>query len=370
VVFLYVLVNVAVFRLYATATGRHPLRDAKATDKQVESGKLDKAAAGQKPQEPWPLADAARQGGKGGRKHGNPKAATDDSSEQTPMELMAQFAVISALLLVLVPGLLRLTSNATLLDLGLSFKDWRRQMAVGVVAAFLMTPAVFAVQSLAARVWPPQKHPLEEMVRDEFTVSVAILALLSAMVLAPMIEEVLFRGVLQRWLSKVAGAASSAPPHTPQLDPFEEYELSGVWSTEIPVGQLREENTSGRVTGISPQHEAQLGSTLPIIVASLCFAVMHLPQWPAPISIFLLSIALGAIYQRTGSLIAIITMHGTFNGFSTLALLLEMLSRSLQPHNLGLPQALGCPNFLTDFLSQMGHTLVFGGWTGEWGVVL
>ena len=89
--------------------------------------------------------------------------------------------------------------------LGLDFTDWRRQMAVGGVAALLMTPAVLAIQSLAVRIWPPHKHPVEDMVLKEFTPGVALLAVVSTMVLAPMIEELLFRGVVQRWLTRLLG---------------------------------------------------------------------------------------------------------------------------------------------------------------------
>ena len=60
---------------------------------------------------------------------------------------------------------------------------------------------------------------------------------------------------------------------------------------------------------------------------------MHAAQWPAPIAIFVLSVALGTLYQRTGSLLAAIAMHGTFNGFSTLLLLLQALSRQIEPNH-------------------------------------
>src|SRR5262249_28766190 len=58
-----------------------------------------------------------------------------------------------------------------------------------------------------------------------------------------------------------------------------------------------------------------------IAVTSVIFAAMHGPQWPAPIALFVLSFVIGYVYQRTGSLIAAICMHATFNGFSTLLLL-------------------------------------------------
>jgi hypothetical protein len=57
------------------------------------------------------------------------------------------------------------------------------------------------------------------------------------------------------------------------------------------------------------------------VLTSLFFGFVHLPQWPAPIALFVLSISLGTVYQRTGSLIASSFMHATFNGLSTIALI-------------------------------------------------
>jgi hypothetical protein len=44
------------------------------------------------------------------------------------------------------------------------------------------------------------------------------------------------------------------------------------------------------------------------------------------VAIFLLSLGLGTLYQRTGSLVASFVLHAAFNGFSTLTLILVALS--------------------------------------------
>jgi membrane protease YdiL (CAAX protease family) len=72
-----------------------------------------------------------------------------------------------------------------------------------------------------------------------------------------------------------------------------------------------------------------------IVVTSLLFAGLHAPQWPAPIGIFFLSMALGVVYQRTGSLLTAMVMHGVFNGCSTILFLIGTLARSLQEPELG-----------------------------------
>jgi membrane protease YdiL (CAAX protease family) len=80
---------------------------------------------------------------------------------------------------------------------------------------------------------------------------------------------------------------------------------------------------------------------------------MHLPQWPAPIAIFLLSIALGTVYQRTGSLLASITMHATFNGINTLLLLLAAVGQHIQATIGPAAVVFSASEVLTHFLSFM-----------------
>ena len=66
----------------------------------------------------------------------------------------------------------------------------------------LTTPVVYLVQFGAVRIWQPNSHPLEKMLREHFTVDVAYLALVTGVMLAPLLEEMTFRGIFQRWLLK------------------------------------------------------------------------------------------------------------------------------------------------------------------------
>jgi membrane protease YdiL (CAAX protease family) len=68
------------------------------------------------------------------------------------------------------------------------------------------------------------------------------------------------------------------------------------------------------------------------VITSAVFAAVHLPQWPAPLAIFFLSMGLGVVYRRTGSLIASFAMHALFNGFGTLMLFVAILAgRAVNP---------------------------------------
>jgi membrane protease YdiL (CAAX protease family) len=336
-VFLYLGVNVSVTCIYAAATGRHLPRAAKLAENPGGAREPGKAIDEPKNADkaPGPGEAAADEESK------DVKARTQGPGPEAPpeqslAELMFQSALSNGLLLVLVPAFVRLTSGAGLADLGLHCKEWPRQMGIGVRAAMLMTPPVCAIQFLAVRIWRSQTHPVEQMVLEKLTPGVAILAVLSTMVLAPLIEELLFRGILQRWLGRFV-EDRPLPTTTIQENGWsatlESKNESFLWDSEYAppkstaIGPVSEILLNGHQLAEQPSSRS---SNLPILLTSIFFAAMHLPQWPAPIAIFLLSMALGTVYQRTGSLLASVTMHATFNGINTLLLLLVAIGQHVQ----------------------------------------
>jgi membrane protease YdiL (CAAX protease family) len=362
-VFLYLGVNMTVSRIYAAATGRQLPRVAKAAGNQGhgDAQEPDKAIDKSKNAEKAPLpGEASADGQSKDVKAGPHDPGPDASTEQSLAELMFQFAVSNGLLLVLVPAFVRLTSGAGLADLGLHRQEWPRQMGIGVRAAVLMTPPVCAIQFLTVHIWRSQAHPVEQMVLEKLTVRVAILAVLSTMVLAPLIEELLFRGIFQRWLGRLVEdrpLPTTTIPEKGRFGPLEPENESFFLNSKAaptestPIDPGSEILASGHRPAKPPSSRS---SSLPILFTSFFFAAMHLSQWPAPVAIFLLSMALGTVYQRTGSLLAAITMHATFNGVNTLLLLLLALGLHIQApiQPAALPSSGG--RVLTEFLSIMG----------------
>lgn len=359
-VILYVCVNISVTWIYAAATGRHLPRLVRAAETQDVARGPAKAIDQPKNADKAPApGEAAAEEQHKDMKAGPPEPVAEDAPEQSLAERMLQSAVSIGLLLVLVPALVRRTSGASLADLGLHRKEWPRQMGIGVRAAMLMTPPVCALQFLTTRIWPSQTHPVEQMVLQKLTVGVAILAVLSTMVLAPLIEELLFRGIFQRWLGRSV-EDPPVPTETNQdtrrpttLEPENEpwlWDLNYAPPKSAPItpgSELLDGNS------LPAELPALPFLNLPILFTSMLFAAMHLAQWPAPIAIFLLSIALGAVYQRTGSLLASVTMHGVFNGINTLLLLLAALGQHIQPPIQPATLSYSEFNVLTDILASM-----------------
>ncbi len=336
----YVVMNVLVAGLYARAQGRVPRKPAPAVKPATESVKQREPAKGTHGSKPGetkekPSGPPKDVVGKIDAKpaHGaadgaNPPKPDESDEEDRTFSLTEQMflvSVINCLLLVVLPVLVRATSGARLRDLGLSFKGWERQAAIGVVATMIAAPAVYAIQFASLRIWKANAHPLEKMLRKEFdSLGVADLAVLSAVILAPIVEEMMFRGLLQRWcIDFWTRRALTREPMPQPADAFVPAAADVAVASE-PDSWL--EVTAATQSASQGLHSpTRAGVIVGITMASLCFAVVHAPQWPAPIPLFVLALIIGSVYHRTGSLIAAIFMHATFNGFSTLAMFVAIL---------------------------------------------
>ena len=98
------------------------------------------------------------------------------------------------------------------------------RVRVGALGFLLVTPLVYAINLLCTRIWTPHKHPLETMVLDEANGAVplgqlAYLAFLTAVVLAPAAEELIFRGVIQGWLERLFGRRVESEATDAYADP-------------------------------------------------------------------------------------------------------------------------------------------------------
>jgi membrane protease YdiL (CAAX protease family) len=226
-------------------------------------------------------------------------------------EQMAGVSLINSALLIIIPGTLRLTTGAALTDLGLRRQELAKQLWAGTLGFLILTPPVYVIYALAARIWHPSQHPLQRMVLDHPTAGIACLAVLSAVLLAPAAEELVFRGIIQSWLTQwTLRSLPDEPAPAMERDGLEDQAID-VIPALAPVPQ-----TQNRSFG---------SAQLPIVVTSALFAAVHADQWPAPVPIFFLAVGLGLAYQRTGSLVASFVMHALFNGFSTLILFQAVL---------------------------------------------
>jgi membrane protease YdiL (CAAX protease family) len=346
----YIIGNVLAFEGYALATrglgatktaARLPMAPGP-VPQQLESDQADQDPSG-----------AAREGDHPGAKTpaGGPTAPARSTGAETETgrlsltEMMFVQTAVSVVLLVLLPLLVRATSGARLRDFGLSFEGWNRQAAVGVVGILITAPVVYGIQQIVVRLFhvQPRAHPVEKMLRDQSSGGVADLAFFAAVIVAPLLEELMFRAIFQRWLVKLllklgrkwraitqhrpaqrlAQVISDLPPD--ELDDRVSPLPETVDPLELDSWPADEPESPAKNLEAAAAHRPGVLTGLAIVLTSLFFAAVHGPQWPAPIALFVLALAIGTIYHRTGSLIAAICMHATFNGFSMLALIIMLL---------------------------------------------
>ncbi len=350
------ILPIGVYLGYAKANGLMPRRSAV----RPPAGKAVAPAAPPTEKQAQPAEKPAADPASAKKPAASPEAsAANDAPLFLFTENLAIGALSNSILLILAPLVLRLTTSSPLRDLGLSFKRWWRQVAIGVLALLAIDPLLLGTQLLMTRIWKDNPHPLFEMIRKEFSPGVPQLAILLAVVVAPIWEELLFRGVIQSWMIRRFQRRPTAPARLPA----EILAVAAAPEAGLPSLQSNPEvsDSSGEVVFLpesafkpllpgteqdfpnpwSPPH-AELSAQAPerpvtpgerriaafagITITSLIFAMLHFEQWPAPIALFPLSVAIGYVYEKTGSFIAAFCMHATFNGLSTMLLLMSLLA--------------------------------------------
>lgn len=222
-------------------------------------------------------------------------------------ETMALVSVVNSVFILFLPLILRPTTSRPWLDLGLTSNGWIRDVGLGLGGFLVATPLVILINFLATRIWASNRHPLEAMLREGLSPGGIVLAYLSAVVLAPIAEEMMFRGVIQGWLVRL-GASLSGPSESPAEDLALADLPPPIRSPFLP--------RIPSLPGFGPTSKSRR-SSIPILVTSFFFGLVHFQQMPAPIAIFFLSLALGWLREATGSLLPSIVLHAAFNGFNT-----------------------------------------------------
>lgn len=188
---------------------------------------------------------------------------------------LSSLVVTVAMLAILIPR-----RRGAVHELGLVPR--RGDVRLGALAALLILPPVTVVMQLSTR-WISYEHPVLEQLQTAPGWSVVAALFVSSVVIAPLTEEFVFRGLLQGALQRLA-------------DPSEPGQTDWV-----------------------PR------AAWPIVLTSFLFAMMHFGQGPAPIPLFVLSLGLGYLYRQTGSLIPPLIVHMILNGVTMTVTISELL---------------------------------------------
>lgn len=163
-------------------------------------------------------------------------------------------------------------------------------LSAGALMFLLMAPPVLLLQSILARHFP-KSHPLIDILRSSSSSALFWTAVFAAVVVAPVVEEFLFRVLLQGSLEKLA----------------ERWRWSGT-------GAQRPRRSRSSL-------EAWC---LSVPLSSLIFGLAHYEHGPAPISLTLFALGLGHLYFCTHRILPCIAMHAALNGWSMAILWLSL----------------------------------------------
>jgi len=203
-----------------------------------------------------------------------------------------------------------------------------RDLRIGLIAFAMVVPTILFLQWLLVLAFP-YEHPTMELLAKNATGLTLLATWFSAVIAAPICEEIFFRGVLQAWLQRLGRGAT-------------DHVLTGGWdrqrSADAAAISKPMANASGarsRAGNISknpyqsPKSPAldwvitdsadrswTSDAVWPILITSALFALAHAGQGPAPIPLFVFGIALGYLFRRTGSIVPCIVLHMMLNAFS------------------------------------------------------
>ncbi len=251
-----------------------------------------------------------------------------DKPEQFPKpvreERVLWAQVLAAPLQILsVVLLLQKHADARLYQLGITTHRLPKDLILAWLFWFALTPFVFGVHWFAIYLTqlldtPVKDNPLTELLKADLQWSTLAVVLVAVLGAAPVIEELLVRGVIQPWM-----VDRPAVPDLIMLLVLIGTIVFGAlvkswWPllflvTVGPGYLLFEFLTRGWLP--------RPGAARAIYVSSLLFAVMH--PWPNQISLFVLSLGLGFLAYRTQSLVGPIVLHVLFNLIGAIQLVIQ-----------------------------------------------
>ena len=290
--------------------------------------------------------------------------AGDPAGQPTATDLVVLSAAAPIVSLAAGLAFLVLLRPAAPRWIGLSLRRLPGGVGIGLLAAVFGVPATFLVSILTELTYRavgyqhPAEHELLKSMKEAASPALKWTGVAAAVVVAPVVEEFIFRGLLQTslatWFVRIGRRPLPAgfpvvPPRddrpsawpSPQVGPPVLYappppppdggaatsrqgvgEGGPLATPAIPLPAVATPSGYGSgtepFTPTQPDDEHRLRwvqSWLAVAITSVLFAIVH-PLWTAPI-IFFLSLVLGYVYERTGNLWVPIGLHAVFNATST-----------------------------------------------------
>jgi len=252
---------------------------------------------------------------------------------------------VSLLVLAFSLPLMLLRPRTTFRDFGWSLATLVSDVRLGLIGFVMLAPPVYAIQGVLVYYWKPSEHPLMEMFKGTPDAAFFATLIAAAVLVAPLVEEMLFRVFLQGFLEKLVSFRGSglellfgrfpifeasrqlALPDQPVVAQFVAPALNP--NPYLPPGfqqPLAAEGEPVPAAFVSDDQPELRGphSWMPIAISSIIFALLHYSHGPDWVALTLLAAGMGYLYQRTHSVIPSLTVHMCLNGLSMWGLWIQV----------------------------------------------
>jgi membrane protease YdiL (CAAX protease family) len=241
------------------------------------------------------------------------------SADQKLLVLSAEGSLGACVVIVVLTSLFR---PGMLRSLGTNLKWIPAGVSGGAVTLFVLYPLIMLTGTVVAAVYrmvnapQPGAHELLQLLGSTHNRAMMAATVGLAVVVAPIAEELMYRGLLQTalvrgfWALMVSGKAS-----VPADD-------SGVSALNPPTSNPQVLNYFRQPTVFSGKAPAP-ARWAGVVVAALVFAAVHM-NLAFFFPIFVLALGLGYVYERTGNIWVNIATHSLFNGAQILFFMAAM----------------------------------------------
>jgi membrane protease YdiL (CAAX protease family) len=245
---------------------------------------------------------------------------------------MLLMAICTALAFVISFLWVRWRTGATANEMGFTLREVGRDVAIGVGAFVMLAPVVFGIQAVLVLLMGPTQHPLILLLQKSPDVRLFWAASLNAVLIAPVVEEYFFRGLLQGWAETLGRHTTpeqalfgrSAPRVAPVYD--RQYSDPELETNPYRAATAVEEPVMAKIAEADFPTTAPWRGWLPILLSSLLFSLAHWGNGPDLLALFVLAMGLGYVYQRTHRLLPCILVHFLLNLTSMLLLWTQLFA--------------------------------------------
>ena len=194
-----------------------------------------------------------------------------------------------------------------------------REIVFGIACGLVLIPGILMLHSWLEQFWAYEHQTISNVENSDHWWPL-VAGWITAVAIAPLVEEYFCRTVLQGWLRRIglARAANGAD--------------SLLWGGQLDKKPEPHENpdSAGMINSRAEGAKTSLPifsifQWMAIVVSSAFFAFLHLGHGPAPISLFVFSICSAIVYQLRGWLIASVVMHMMLNTYTMLSLSLQFV---------------------------------------------